>query len=118
MKKRHYLFLSAVIALLAVFFVQKARSDEYSEGKVIFESRCEVCHVIQGNDHYISTYHRDFRPKDFSKSISWEGLTADKIRFVLHHGKGVMHPIRLTEAETNELIAYMTKVLKKQAENN
>ena len=103
------LLFSAVITLNA----SQTGAADYSGGKAVFKSRCQGCHRIEGDGSYPSAFYKQYRPKDFSKSIAWENLTEEKIRLVLAKGHGVMRPIPLTADQTNALIDYMMHELKK-----
>ncbi len=110
---KNYAILAVSFAVLISLFAGKAFSSDYTEGKIIFKSKCQVCHFIEGDGNLVSAYQRQYRPKDFSKSISWEGLSEEKIKFVLMRGQGVMRPIPLNAEESKALTGYMMNELKK-----
>jgi mono/diheme cytochrome c family protein len=102
-----------LFSVLIIFSGKQALSADTSAGKLIFKNNCQVCHMIEGDGNYPSAYYRQYRPKDFSKSVAWEKLTEKKIRHVLVKGQKVMRPVSLNAAETNALIDYMMNDLKK-----
>lgn len=112
--KTKYCAIGAVcFSMLITLNAELSRAADYSAGKAVFKSRCQGCHRIEGDGSYPSTFYKQYRPKDFSKSVAWENLTEEKIRFVLTRGQGVMRPIPLTAEETKALIDYMTHELKR-----
>jgi hypothetical protein len=114
MKTKHCrIVLVLLFSVLIILSGKQALSADTSAGEIIFKSKCQVCHMIEGDGNYPSAYYRQYRPKDFSKSISREKLTEEKIKFVLVKGKGVMRPIPLNAEETKALIDYMMNELKK-----
>jgi Cytochrome c, mono- and diheme variants len=114
MKTKHCrIVLVLLFSVLIILSGKQALSADTSAGKIIFKNNCQVCHMIEGDGNYPSAYYRQYRPKDFSKSISWEKLTEEKIKFVLVKGQGVMRPIPLNAEETKALIDYMMNELKK-----
>ena len=112
MKAKHGIIV-VLFSVLIIFSGKQVLSADTSAGKIIFKNHCEVCHMIEGDGYYPSAYYWQYRPKDFSKSISWEKLTEKKIRRVLVKGKGVMRPVPLNAADTDALIDYMMNDLKK-----
>ena len=106
MKAKHGIIV-VLFSVLIIFSGKQALSADTSTGKIIFKNNCQVCHMIEGDGNYPSAYYRQYRPKDFSKSIAWEKLTEKKIRLVLVKGQGVMRPVPLNAAETKALIDYM-----------
>jgi len=112
MKAKHEIIV-VLFSVLIILSGKQALSADTSAGKIIFKNNCQVCHMIEGDGNYPSTYYRQYRPKDFSKSIAWEKLTEKKIRLVLVKGQGVMRPVSLTAAETKALIDYMMNDLRK-----
>ena len=112
MKAKH----GIIVVLFSVFIIvsgKQALSADTSAGKIIFKNNCQVCHMVESDGNYPSAYYRQYHPKDFSKSISWEKLTEKKIRLVLMKGQKVMRPVPLTDAETKALIDYMMNDLRK-----
>lgn len=112
MRTKHIALVVMAAALLPVAGAQASAVDTRS-GKALFKAKCQACHTIEGDGNYRSSYHKQFRPKDFSKSGAWKGVTEEKIRFVLIRGQGVMRPVALSEEETRALIDYMMKDLQK-----
>ena len=112
MKAKHGIIV-VLFSVLIILSGKQALSADTSAGKIIFKSNCQFCHMIEGDGNYPSAYYRQYRPKDFSKSIAWEKLTKEKIKFVLEKGQGVMRPIPLNSEETKTLIDYMMNDLKK-----
>jgi mono/diheme cytochrome c family protein len=113
MKTKHCGILVVFFSVLITFSGAQALSADKSAGKIIFKSKCQVCHMIEGDGNYPSAYYRQYRPKDFSKSIAWEKLTEEKIKSVLMRGQGVMRPVPLSAEENKALIDYMMNELKK-----
>jgi mono/diheme cytochrome c family protein len=99
-------------------FAGHALCDDYSKGKVIFRNNCVVCHQIESEGAPVSSYHTQYRPKDFTKSSAWTNLSEEKITFVLTRGQGVMRPVKLTAEDSKALIDYMMNDLKKQSETS
>jgi mono/diheme cytochrome c family protein len=112
MKAKHGIIV-VLFSVLIILSSNQALSADTSTGKIIFKNNCQVCHMIEGDGNYPSAYYRQYRPKDFSKSIAWEKLTEKKIRLVLVKGQGVMSPVPLNAADTRALIDYMMNDLKK-----
>jgi mono/diheme cytochrome c family protein len=112
MKAKHG-FIVVLFSVMIILSANQALSADTSAGKIIFKNNCQVCHMIEGDENYPSAYYRQYHPKDFSKSISWEKLTEKKIRHVLLKGQKVMRPVPLNAAETGALIDYMMNDLKK-----
>jgi mono/diheme cytochrome c family protein len=112
MKAKHGIIV-VLFSVLIILSGNQALSADTSAGKMIFKSNCQVCHMIEGDGNYPSAYYRQYHPKDFSKSISWEKLTEKKIRHVLAKGQRVMRPVSLNDSETRALIDYMMNDLKK-----
>jgi mono/diheme cytochrome c family protein len=112
MKAKHGIII-VLFSVLITFSGAQALSADNNAGKIIFKSKCQVCHMIEGDGNYPSAYYKQYRPKDFSKSISREKLTEEKIKFVLMRGQGVMRPIPLKAEETKALIDFMMNDLKK-----
>ena len=113
MKTKQWAIAAVLFSMFITLYVGQSSAADYSAGKAVFKSRCQGCHRIEGDGSYPSTFYKQYRPKDFSKSIAWENLTEEKIRFVLAKGHGVMRPIPLTADETNVLVDYMMHDLKK-----
>jgi len=113
MQPKKIVFFTVLFSLLIPFLSGQTFGADYAAGKAVFKSRCQGCHRIEGDGSYESTFYRQYRPKDFSKSAAWENLTQEKIKFVLAKGQGVMRSIPLSADETNALIDYMTHDLKK-----
>jgi mono/diheme cytochrome c family protein len=114
MKAKHGIIV-VLFSVLIILSGKQALSADTSAGKIIFKNNCQVCHMVESDGNYPSAYYRQYRPKDFSKSISWENLTEKKIRLVLLKGQKVMRPVPLTDAETKALIDYMMNDLRKQS---
>jgi mono/diheme cytochrome c family protein len=112
MKAKHGIIV-LLFSVLIILSSKQVLSADTSAGKIIFKNNCQVCHMIDGDGNYPSAYYRQYRPKDFSKSIAWEKLTEKKIRHVLVKGQGVMRPVPLNATETKALINYMVNDLKK-----
>lgn len=113
MTANHYVLSMVLLTLLVTLFSGKALSGDYSTGKMIFKANCQVCHIITSDGDYESAYYKQFRPKDFSNSDAWKGVSEKKIKSVLKKGQGVMRPVPLTADETKALIDYMINDLKK-----
>jgi hypothetical protein len=113
MKVKYYKIVAVLLTVLITFFAEKSLCGDFTKGEIIFKSKCQSCHLIEGDGNFVSTYHRQYKPKDFSKSISWEGLSEEKIKFVLTRGQGVMRAIPLNADESKALIDYMMNNLKK-----
>ena len=113
MKTKHCAILVLLLSMVITLNADQTWATDYSAGKAVFKSRCQGCHRIEGDGSYPSTFYKQYRPKDFSKSAAWENLSEEKIRFVLAKGHGVMRPIPLTADQTNALIDYMMHELKK-----
>lgn len=113
MKTKHSVILVVLFSVMIALCAQQALSADGSAGKIIFKGKCQVCHMIEGDGNYPSAYIKQYRPKDFSKSVAWGNLSEEKIKFVLTRGQGVMRPIPLNADETKALIDYMMKDLKK-----
>ncbi|MRR15122.1 MAG: c-type cytochrome [Deltaproteobacteria bacterium] len=106
--------MAALLCLTAILLgADQIRAADYSAGKAVFRSRCQGCHRIEGDGSYPSTFYKQYRPKDFSKSAAWENLSEEKIRFVLAKGHGVMRPVPLSADQSRALIDYMMHELKK-----
>jgi mono/diheme cytochrome c family protein len=112
MKAKHGIIV-VLFSVLIILSGNQALSADTSAGKIIFKNNCQVCHMIEGDGNYPSAYYRQYRPKDFSKSVAWEKLTEKKIRHVLAKGQRVMRPVPLNDSETKALIDYMMNDLKK-----
>ena len=112
MRAKHRIIV-VLFSVLIILSGKQALSADTSAGKIIFKNNCQVCHMIEGDGNYPSAYYRQYRPKDFSKSVAWEKLTEKKIRHVLAKGQRVMRPIPLNDSETRALIDYMMTDLKK-----
>ena len=113
MKPKHCAMAALLFFTAMLLVADQTRAADYSAGKAVFKSRCQGCHRVEEDGSYPSTFYRQYRPKDFSKSSSWENLSEEKIRFVLAKGRGVMRPVPLTEEQTRALIDYMVHELKK-----
>lgn len=113
MKAKQYVMVALLFLTVILLSADQTLAADYSAGKAVFKSRCQGCHRIEGDGSYPSAFYRQYRPKDFSKSSSWENLSEEKIRFVLAKGHGVMRPIPLTADQTKALIDYMMHELKK-----
>jgi mono/diheme cytochrome c family protein len=113
MKTKHGIMVVVLFFVLISLSGVQALRAENSAGKIIFKSKCQVCHMIEGDGNYPSAYYMQYRPKDFSKSVSRTKLTEEKIKSVLMKGQGVMRPITLNAEETKALIDYMMNDLKK-----
>lgn len=113
MKTKHGAILVLMLSMVITLYADQTWGADYSAGKAVFKSRCQGCHRIEGDGSYPSAFHKQYRPKDFSKSAAWENLSEEKIRFVLAKGHGVMRPIPLSADQTNALIDYMIHELKK-----
>ena len=112
MKAKHGIIV-VLFSVLIILSGKQALSADTSAGKIIFKNNCQVCHMIEGDGNYPYAYYRQYRPKDFSKSVAWEKLTEKKIRHVLVKGQKVMRPVSLNDSETRALIDYMMNDLKK-----
>ena len=112
MEAKHGIIV-VLFSVLIILSGNQALSADTSAGKIIFKNNCQVCHMIEGDGNYPSAYYKQYRPKDFSKSIAWEELTEKKIRIVLVKGQKVMRPVHLNATETKALIDYMMNDLKK-----
>jgi len=112
MKAKHEIIVVLFSVLITLPGAQTLSADN-SAGRIIFKSKCQVCHMIEGDGNYPSAYYMQYRPKDFSKSVSRKKLTEEKIKSVLLKGQGVMRPIALNAEETKALIDYMMNDLKK-----
>lgn len=113
METKHYVIWVVLFSVLITLCGWPALSADDSVGESIFKSKCQVCHMIAGDGNYQSAYYKQYRPKDFSKSVAWGNLSEEKIKFVLTRGQGVMRPIPLSADETRALIDYMMNDLKK-----
>ena len=113
MTAKHYALSAVLLMVLIPLLSQKTLSADYTAGKMIFKTNCQVCHLIKSEGDYESAFYKQFKPKDFSDSSAWIGLDEKKINSVLKKGKGVMRPVPLTASETKALIDYMVNVLKK-----
>jgi mono/diheme cytochrome c family protein len=113
METKHCAILCVLFSAVIIIFFGRISSADESAGRIIFKAKCQVCHMIEGDGNYASAYYKQYRPKDFSKSISWGKLTEEKIRDVLKKGQGVMRPVPMTADETRALVSYMMNDLKK-----
>jgi Cytochrome c, mono- and diheme variants len=118
MKIMRYSICVSLFLGFNLFFAGYALCDDYSKGKVIFRNNCVVCHQIESEGAPVSSYHTQYRPKDFTKSSAWTNLSEEKITFVLTRGQGVMRPVKLTAEDSKALINYMMNDLKKQSETS
>jgi mono/diheme cytochrome c family protein len=113
MKTKHGIIVVVLFSALISLYGTQALSAGNSAGQIIYKSKCQVCHMIEGDGNYPSAYYMQYRPKDFSKSVSRTNLTDEKIKSVLMKGQGIMRPITLNAEETKALIDYMMNDLKK-----
>ena len=102
--------IALVISLVSLSLIGADKGDAV-KGKVIFVSRCSVCHGESGEGkEAIGKAYGVKMPVLGSKEV--QSLDDAAIKKVVSEGKGKMKPVSLSEQEMNDVVAFL-RTLKK-----
>lgn len=109
MKVRFRIGICLLLFLLPLLLLAMENGDT-GEGKKVFE-RCAICHGAngEGNEAMAKAYGVEIPPLYSEKVQSQEDAS---LRKVIVEGKGKMTPVKLTDQQVTDLIAYLRSLKK------
>jgi mono/diheme cytochrome c family protein len=95
------------IALAGFLWKTDVFGDEVTQGKSIFENKCQLCHGVSGKGDGPAAAAMDPRPANFTNPEFWQGNVEQKITETVRRGKPPMPAFDLTDQEIKAVIDYM-----------
>ena len=96
-----------ILTLGVLLWTWDAAGDEYTQGKELFEEKCQICHGADGKGDGPAAAALTPRPRDFTNPQFWQGDVDKKITKMIRNGKAPMPAFQLTESEIQSIIAYL-----------
>ena len=112
MKRR--LSIIAVVILLGNVFpvITNSFGGDVDQGKNLFDSKCMICHGVNGRGDGPAAAALNPHPKDFQQPQFWQGNVDKKIADTIRNGRSPMPAFDLSDAEIKAIIDYMTQSFK------
>ena len=109
MRLRSQIWILSLLFLLPLSMLAGEKGDAAS-GKTLY-GRCSICHGPsgEGNEAMAKAYGVKI-PELGSKEI--QALDDAALKKVIAEGKGKMQPVKLSDAEMNDIIAFMRSLKK------
>lgn len=104
--------LLLVLALACLYLPTAGAQSPAAQGKKIFDSKCYLCHGLNGKGDGPTAAAYSPPPANFTIAPFWNKGTAQIIAKTVKNGKGAMPSFELSQGEVKALIAYMTKAFK------
>lgn len=96
----------AFFSFVLASFVGTAMAADASAGKAVYTARCKNCHgpTGAGNPAVAKMQHVTFKPLS---DASIQGKSDDDLKKEIVNGTGKMKPVKLTDAEASDVVAYI-----------
>lgn len=98
--------LAALFSILLAVAVGSAFAADASAGKAIYAKRCQSCHGPkgEGNANVAKMLNATIQPLG---SSAVQGKSDDDLKKAITNGTGKMKPVKLTDAEASDVVAYV-----------
>lgn len=112
--KEMIVFIIAGMVLVSVLFNLKGvEASEYSQGKDIYENKCQMCHGPKGDGKGPAGAAFNPKPANFNDSKFWKQKDVNKIiTDTIEHGHGLMPPVSLGTDQIRAVINYISHTFK------
>jgi mono/diheme cytochrome c family protein len=98
---------------LVLVLMCNAYGQEYKQGESLYNSKCSVCHGINGDGKGSAAVAFNPAPTAFVQPEFWKKDTRGLITDSILHGRGKMPAVNLSPQEIKAIIDYMTRAYKK-----
>ncbi len=109
--------VAVVVTAAAILFWQGdlMAKGQYKRGHRVYETRCEVCHGVNGDGKGPAAAHYDPRPTNFGDPKFWQRKDIDQfITKTIQEGHGTMPAIDLKPYELRGVISYLSHTFRPQ----
>ncbi len=105
--KRVYVNAIAGIFLVSAVIWTGISAGEDAKGKMLYTSKCQLCHGIKGDGKGQAAAYLGSKPADFTDPKFWKENDDKKIANVIETGQGEMPSFELKPEEMKALINYL-----------
>ena len=107
-------FIIVGMVLGSVLFSFKGvEASEYSQGKDIYENKCQMCHGPKGDGKGPAAAAFNPKPTNFNDSKFWKQKDVNKIiTDTIEHGHGMMPPMGLNPDQIKAVTDYLSHAFK------
>lgn len=106
MKKVPEIAITGVI-LLTIILWAGISAGEYDRGKMLYNSKCQLCHGVKGDGKGSAAAYLGSKPADFTDPNFWKDHDDKKIAATIENGQDEMPAIELKPDELKALIDYL-----------
>jgi mono/diheme cytochrome c family protein len=111
--KKIVVFVALVTAAGILFWQGDLMANGYKHGHRVYETRCEICHGVDGNGKGPAAASFTPRPTSFRDGKFWQRRdVAQVITKAIQEGYGAMPAIDLEPYEIQDVIDYLSHAFK------